>query len=70
MDYISHGYKGFLCKKIGKYELGKTLGKGTFSKVKYGVDVETNQAYAIKIPKKGNRQATIGERAHGRTTQT
>lgn len=38
-----------MVKKIGKYELGKTLGKGTFSKVKYGVDVETNAAYAIKI---------------------
>jgi serine/threonine protein kinase len=38
-----------MVKKIGKYELGKTLGKGTFSKVKYGVDVETNQASAIKI---------------------
>lgn len=38
-----------MVKKIGKYELGKTLGKGTFSKVKYGVDVETNAAFAIKI---------------------
>lgn len=40
---------GTMVKKIGKYELGKTLGKGTFSKVKYGVDVETNAAFAIKI---------------------
>eukprot|EP00906_Rhabdomonas_costata_P008666 RCo012310 len=38
-----------MVKRIGKYELGKTLGKGTFSKVKYAVNVETNQAYAIKI---------------------
>lgn len=38
-----------MVKKIGKYELGKTLGKGTFSKVKYAVDVETNGAFAIKI---------------------
>eukprot|EP00993_Chasmostoma_nieuportense_P000442 NODE_1408_length_1516_cov_251.371490_g1333_i0.p1 GENE.NODE_1408_length_1516_cov_251.371490_g1333_i0~~NODE_1408_length_1516_cov_251.371490_g1333_i0.p1 ORF type:complete len:442 (+),score=97.45 NODE_1408_length_1516_cov_251.371490_g1333_i0:65-1390(+) len=38
-----------MVKKIGKYELGKTLGKGTFSKVKYGVDVESNLPFAIKI---------------------
>eukprot|EP01063_Lacrimia_lanifica_P033234 TRINITY_DN585_c0_g1_i1.p1 TRINITY_DN585_c0_g1~~TRINITY_DN585_c0_g1_i1.p1 ORF type:complete len:450 (+),score=216.44 TRINITY_DN585_c0_g1_i1:49-1350(+) len=36
-------------KKIGKYELGKTLGTGTFSKVKHGVDTETGLTYAIKI---------------------
>ena len=38
-----------MVKKIGKYELGKTLGKGSFSKVEYGVDTDTNQAFAIKI---------------------
>eukprot|EP00756_Hemistasia_phaeocysticola_P013760 Hpha_TRINITY_DN15298_c0_g2::TRINITY_DN15298_c0_g2_i1::g.68252::m.68252 len=37
-------------KKIGKYELGKTLGSGTFSKVKLGIDTEdTNSQWAIKI---------------------
>ncbi|KAJ9451397.1 CBL-interacting protein kinase 23 [Diplonema papillatum] len=36
-------------KRIGKYELGKTLGTGTFSKVKYGSDTESNAAFAIKI---------------------
>eukprot|EP01061_Rhynchopus_euleeides_P024816 TRINITY_DN399_c0_g1_i1.p1 TRINITY_DN399_c0_g1~~TRINITY_DN399_c0_g1_i1.p1 ORF type:complete len:444 (+),score=188.05 TRINITY_DN399_c0_g1_i1:379-1710(+) len=36
-------------KRIGKYELGKTLGTGTFSKVKYGTDTETGAAFAIKI---------------------
>ena len=38
-----------MVKKIGKFELGKTLGKGAFSKVKYGVDCDTNEASAIKI---------------------
>lgn len=38
-----------MVKKIGRYEPGKTLGKGAFSKVKYGVDVETVEASAIKI---------------------
>lgn len=38
-----------MVKRIGKYELGRTLGRGTFSKVKYAVDTETKQAYAVKI---------------------
>eukprot|EP01065_Artemidia_motanka_P053584 TRINITY_DN9983_c0_g1_i9.p1 TRINITY_DN9983_c0_g1~~TRINITY_DN9983_c0_g1_i9.p1 ORF type:complete len:449 (+),score=114.31 TRINITY_DN9983_c0_g1_i9:90-1436(+) len=36
-------------KKIGEYELGKTLGSGTFSKVKLGKHCETGVEYAIKI---------------------
>ena len=38
-----------MVKKVGKYELGKPLGEGTFGKVKYAVDSETNVAVAIKI---------------------
>lgn len=36
-------------KKIGKYELGKTLGSGNFSKVKIGTDCENGSTWAIKI---------------------
>ena len=36
-------------KKVGKYELTKTLGTGNFSKVKLGIDTETGECYAIKI---------------------
>lgn len=35
-------------KKVGKYELGRTLGSGSFSKVKLGVD-EQGKQYAVKI---------------------
>lgn len=38
-----------MVKKVGKYELGRSLGEGTFGKVKYAVDSETNEAVAIKI---------------------
>ena len=36
-------------KKIGRYELGRTLGTGNFSKVKVGTDTETGETWAIKI---------------------
>lgn len=35
--------------RIGNYEIGKTLGKGTFGKVKEGVHVITGEKVAIKI---------------------
>lgn len=34
---------------VGKYELGKTLGEGTFAKVKFAKNVETGAAVAIKV---------------------
>lgn len=38
-----------MVKKVGKYELGKALGEGTFGKVKYAIDSDTQEAVAIKI---------------------
>lgn len=35
--------------RVGKYELGKTLGEGTFAKVKFARHVETGESVAIKI---------------------
>jgi 5'-AMP-activated protein kinase catalytic alpha subunit len=35
--------------QIGKYELGKTLGEGTFAKVKYARNRETGESVAIKV---------------------
>ena len=58
---VSHYYKlakdlvGFAAemaskdKKVGKYQLGRTLGEGTFGKVKYAINTETNEAVAIKV---------------------
>jgi serine/threonine protein kinase len=38
-----------MVKTVGKYELYRTLGEGTFGKVKYAVNKETNDAVAVKI---------------------
>ena len=38
-----------MVKTVGKYELYRTLGEGSFGKVKYAVNKETNEAVAIKI---------------------
>lgn len=35
--------------RVGKYELGKTLGEGSFAKVKFAKNVETGENFAIKI---------------------
>lgn len=35
--------------RVSKYELGKTLGTGSFSKVKIAVDTTTGEQFAIKI---------------------
>ncbi|KAJ8627242.1 hypothetical protein MRB53_020549 [Persea americana] len=35
--------------KVGKYELGRTLGEGTFAKVKFARNSETGENVAIKI---------------------
>ncbi|XP_048233374.1 CBL-interacting serine/threonine-protein kinase 9 [Ricinus communis] len=35
--------------RVGKYELGKTLGEGSFAKVKFAKNVETGDSFAIKI---------------------
>ena len=34
---------------IGKYQLGRTIGEGTFAKVKLAANTENNQYVAIKI---------------------
>ena len=36
-------------KRVGKYEIHKTLGEGTFGKVKRALNVETNEWVAIKV---------------------
>ncbi|CAI9267665.1 unnamed protein product [Lactuca saligna] len=35
--------------RLGKYEIGATLGEGNFGKVKYAKDIQTQHSFAIKI---------------------
>ncbi|KAL6495617.1 CBL-interacting protein kinase 32 [Orobanche gracilis] len=35
--------------RVGKYELGRTLGEGTFAKVKFATNTQTGDHVAIKI---------------------
>ncbi|MCO5612188.1 hypothetical protein L7F22_066450 [Adiantum nelumboides] len=35
--------------RVGKYELGRTIGEGSFAKVKYSKNLETGEKVAIKI---------------------
>eukprot|EP00754_Rhynchopus_humris_P019104 Rhum_TRINITY_DN14632_c26_g10::Rhum_TRINITY_DN14632_c26_g10_i1::g.106596::m.106596 len=43
-------------KRIGKYELGRIIGAGTFSKVKECTDTENVKKYAVKIVDKSQLQ--------------
>ncbi|XP_068651766.1 CBL-interacting protein kinase 24-like isoform X2 [Aristolochia californica] len=36
-------------KKVGKYELGRTIGEGTFAKVKFAQNIETGESVAVKV---------------------
>ncbi|KAK4368919.1 hypothetical protein RND71_012711 [Anisodus tanguticus] len=39
-------------RKLGKYELGRTIGEGAFSKVKFAQNTETGENVAIKVLEK------------------
>ena len=38
-----------MVKTVGKYQVGKTLGEGTFGKVKFALNTESEEAVAIKV---------------------
>jgi len=38
-----------MVKKVGKYDIGRTLGEGTFGKVKFAINTETDERVAIKV---------------------
>lgn len=36
-------------RKVGKYEVGRTIGEGTFAKVKFAQNTETGESVAMKL---------------------
>ena len=36
-------------RKVGKYEIGRTIGEGTFAKVKFAQNTETGESVALKV---------------------
>lgn len=45
----SVGGSGTARTRVGRYEIGRTLGEGTFAKVKFARNTETGENVAIKI---------------------
>jgi len=43
-------------RRVGKYELGRTIGEGTFAKVRIAKNIETGDHVAIKIIDKAKVQ--------------
>lgn len=41
--------KSTVKRRIGKYEVGRTIGEGSFAKVKFARNSETGEPVAIKI---------------------
>ncbi|XP_021283891.1 CBL-interacting serine/threonine-protein kinase 8-like isoform X1 [Herrania umbratica] len=40
-------------RKVGKYEIGRTIGEGTFAKVKFAQNTETGESVAMKVLDRG-----------------
>ncbi|KMZ75860.1 CBL-interacting serine/threonine-protein kinase 8 [Zostera marina] len=40
--------------KVGKYEVGRTIGRGTFAKVKFAQNTETGESVAMKVLDRSN----------------
>ncbi|XP_057550847.1 CBL-interacting serine/threonine-protein kinase 24-like isoform X2 [Amaranthus tricolor] len=38
-----------MTRRVGKYELGRTIGEGTFAKVKFAINTETGESVAVKV---------------------
>lgn len=49
LDRSVHGGGAVSRTRVGKYELGRTLGEGNFAKVKFAKHVDTLEQVAIKI---------------------
>lgn len=46
---MSSSKQNSMRSRVGKYEVGRVLGEGTFAKVRFAKNVETGQHVAIKV---------------------
>lgn len=40
---------GGALRRVGKYEVGRTIGEGTFAKVKFAQNTESGESVAMKV---------------------
>jgi len=45
----ARGGAAMVMRKVGKYEVGRTIGEGTFAKVKFAQNTETGESVAMKV---------------------
>ena len=46
---MARGSRSSASRRVGKYEVGRTLGEGTFAKVKLARNEETGESVAMKV---------------------
>jgi len=46
---VGGGGGGGALRRVGKYEVGRTIGEGTFAKVKFAQNTETGESVAMKV---------------------
>jgi serine/threonine protein kinase len=46
---VGGGGGGGPLRRVGKYEVGRTIGEGTFAKVKFAQNTETGESVAMKV---------------------
>lgn len=48
-ELVEKMMKKKVSKNVGKYEVGRTIGEGTFAKVKFARNTETGESVAMKV---------------------
>lgn len=48
-SYFCWCWGEMVVRKVGKYEVGRTIGEGTFAKVKFAQNTETGESVAMKV---------------------
>lgn len=48
-EMVGGGGGGGALRRVGKYEVGRTIGEGTFAKVKFAQNTETGESVAMKV---------------------